>query len=228
MLSRLWPRIRPKTETTVAAKIQKPASRVTRQEQPNRVPVLRGEKWRRMEPEGEWRRKLDECEASLRRLCGQARAEGSSERLWDVGAMAVRIELELLEGPPGPPRAEVRWADAPDPLRRPRVSGGVPPRRGRLLPVGGRRSTRPPGTAHRRADALGKVEPGRRLRMRRSRRRRDDRPGTAFMFRRGWEQATAIRGREPPTPRRVSPSRACSSCRTRDNARTPPTRPCRP
>jgi hypothetical protein len=50
-----------------------------------------------METDGEWRKKLNECETSLRRLCEQARVEDSPERLSAIGAMTVRIELELLE-----------------------------------------------------------------------------------------------------------------------------------
>jgi hypothetical protein len=37
------------------------------------------------------------CETSLRRLCEQARAEGSFERLWDGGAMATQVVMELME-----------------------------------------------------------------------------------------------------------------------------------
>lgn len=51
-----------------------------------------------MDTEGEWRKKLNECETSLRRLCGQARAEGSSEKHWDVGAKAGRRTLRPLRG----------------------------------------------------------------------------------------------------------------------------------
>jgi hypothetical protein len=50
-----------------------------------------------MDIEGEWRKKLNECETSLQRLCEQARADDSPGRLSDVGAMVVRFERELLE-----------------------------------------------------------------------------------------------------------------------------------
>lgn len=50
-----------------------------------------------MQPDGEWRKKFNEVETGLKRLCEQARSDGSRERLWDVGAMVVRIEMELTE-----------------------------------------------------------------------------------------------------------------------------------
>lgn len=70
-----------------------------------------------MESDGEWRKRMNECETSLRRLCEQARAEGSVERLWDVGAMATRVGLELME--------DLHARDGGAGRRTPRILRGV-------------------------------------------------------------------------------------------------------